>query len=125
MVEERIGVSGMERRRSQRFKVDLLMDYARPEKWRLKPGLVGDASEGGLMVYLQERMKIGTKLYVVLLFSLGLELTGIKALSQVTWKAARLGEGWGRYKYGLTFLQIADQDLRKLEQLRDDLAIQS
>lgn len=124
-MEERIGVSGRERRRSQRFKVDLPVDYSRLEKTRLKAGLAGDASEGGLMVYLQERMKIGTKLYVALLFSLGFELTGIRALSQVTWKAARLEEGWGRYKYGLTFLQIADEDLRKLERLRVDLTVQS
>ncbi|NIS61055.1 MAG: hypothetical protein GTO13_10235 [Proteobacteria bacterium] len=124
-MKERIGVSGVERRRSQRFKVELLLDYARPEKMRLKAGLVVDASEGGLMVYLQERMKIGTKLYVALLFSLGFELTGVKALSQVMWKAARLEEGWGRYKYGLKFLQIADEDLRKLKRLRADLAIQS
>lgn len=124
-MEERIGVSGPERRGSQRFKVDLPVDYARLEKMRLKAGLAGDASEGGLMVYLQERMKIGTKLYVALLFSLGFELTGVKALSQVIWKAARLEEGWGRYKYGLKFLQIAEEDLRKLKQLRADLAIKS
>jgi len=124
-MEGRTGVSGADRRSSQRFKVDLTVDYARLEKMRLKAGLAGDASEGGLMVYLQERMKIGTKLYVALLFSLGFELTGVKALSQVIWKDARLEEGWGQYKYGLKFLQIADEDLRKLRQLRADLAIQS
>jgi c-di-GMP-binding flagellar brake protein YcgR len=125
MMEERIGVSGVERRRSQRFKVDLTLDYARVKKMRLKAGLAGDASEGGLMIYLQERMKIGTEIYVALLFSLGFELTGVKALSQVIWKGAGSEEGWGRYKYGLKFLQIADEDLRKLKQLRADLAIQS
>jgi len=125
MMEERIGVSGMERRRSQRFKVDLPLDYARVKKMRLRAGLAGDASDGGLMIYLQERMKIGTQLYVALLFSLGFELTGVKALSQVIWKDAGLEEGWGRYRYGLKFLQIADEDLRKLKQLRADLAIQS
>lgn len=124
-MEERIGVSDMERRRSQRFKVDLPLDYARVKKMRLRAGLAGDASEGGLMIYLQERMKIGTRLYVALLFSLGFELTGVKALSQVIWKDAGLEEGWGRYRYGLKFLQIADEDLRKLKQLRADLAIQS
>lgn len=124
-MEERIGVSDMERRRSQRFKVDLPLDYARVKKMRLRAGLAGDASEGGLMIYLQERMKIGTRLYVALLFSLGFELTGVKALSQVIWKDAGLEDGWGRYKYGLKFLQIADEDLHKLKQLRADLAIQS
>ncbi len=124
-MEGRIGVSDMERRRSQRFKVDLPLDYARVKKMRLRAGLAGDASEGGLMIYLQERMKIGTRLYVALLFSLGFELTGVKALSQVIWKDAGLEDGWGRYKYGLKFLQIADEDLHKLKQLRADLAIQS
>ncbi len=123
-MEERTDVSSIERRRFQRIKVDLPLDYARVEKMRLKAGLAGDASEGGLMIYLQERMKIGTQLYVALLFSLGFELTGVKALSQVIWKAAGLEEGWGRYKYGLKFLQIADEDLRKLKQLRANLMIQ-
>lgn len=125
MMEGRADVSGAERRSSRRFKVDLAMDYSRIERMRLRAGLAADASEGGLMVYLQERMRIGTKLYVALLFSLGFELTGVKALSQVIWKDARLGEGWGRYKYGLKFLQIADEDLHKLKQLRSNLAIQS
>ena len=124
-MEERTDVPSMERRGSRRFKVDLPMDYSRLEKMRLRAGLAGDASEGGLMIYMQERMKIGTKLYVAVLFSLGFELTGVKALSQIIWKDARPGEGWGRYKYGVKFLQIADEDLHKLKQLRADLAIQS
>ncbi len=124
-MEERIDVSDMEKRRFQRFAVDLPLDYARLEKKRVRAGIAGNASVGGLMVYLQERMKIGTKLYVALYFSRGFELTGVKTLSQVIWKDAGLEEGWGRFKYGLKFLQIADEDLRKLKQLQADLAIQS
>ena len=105
-MEGSIDISDMGRRKFHRFKIDLPVDYARLEKKRLKAGIAGDASEGGLMVYLHERMKIGTKLYVALLFSMGFELTGVKALSQVIWKAAGLEEGWGRYKYGLKFLQM-------------------
>ncbi|UCD70528.1 MAG: PilZ domain-containing protein [Syntrophobacterales bacterium] len=125
MMEERIDISDMERRRFQRFTIELPLDYARLERKRLKAGIAGNASEGGLMVYMQERMKIGTKLYVALLFSMGFELTGVKALSQVMWKDAGLEEGWGRYKYGLKFLKIADEDLHKLKKLQADLAIQS
>ena len=124
-MEERIDVSGMERRRFHRFTVDLPVDYARLERKRLKAGIAGNASEGGLMVYSHERMKIGTKLYVALLFSMGFELTGVKALSEVVWKDAGWGEGWGRYRYGLKFLEVADGDLAKLKQLQTDLAIQA
>jgi len=125
MKEEGVVVSGMERRRFPRFKVDLPVDYARVETKRLKAGLAGNASEGGLMVYLQERMKIGTKLYVALLFSMGFELTGVKALSEVIWKGVGFEEGWGRYKYGLKFVHIAEEDLAKLKHLQGNLAVQS
>ena len=123
-MEGRIDVSDMERRKFLRFKVDLPVDYARLETKRLKAGIAGNASEGGLMIYLHERMKIGTKLYVALLFSMGFELTGVKALSQVVWKDVGLEEGWGRYRYGLKFLEVGDEDLAKLKQLKADLAIQ-
>jgi c-di-GMP-binding flagellar brake protein YcgR len=125
MMEERIEVADTERRKFQRFKIDLPVDYARLEMKRLKAGIAGNASEGGLMVYLHERVKIGTKLYVALLFSMGFELTGVKALSEVVWKDAGLEEGWGRYRYGLRFLEVADEDLAKLKQLQADLGIQS
>ena len=124
-MEERIDVSGMERRRFHRFAVDLPVDYARLERKRLKAGIAGNASEGGLMVYLHERMKIGTKLYVAILFSMGFELIGVKALSQVVWKDLGWEEGWGRYRYGLRFLQVADEDLAKLKQLQAKLVSQA
>jgi c-di-GMP-binding flagellar brake protein YcgR len=124
-MEGQTDVINTDRRRFQRFKVDLPVDYARFETKRLKAGIASNASEGGLMVYLHERMKIGTKLYVALLFSMGFELTGVKALSEVVWKDAGLEEGWGRYRYGLRFLEVADEDLAKLKQLQADLGIQS
>ncbi len=124
-MEAQTDVMDTERRRFQRFRVDLPVDYARFETKRLKAGIAGNASEGGLMVYLHERMKIGTKLYVALLFSMGFELTGVKALSEVVWKDAGWREGWGRYRYGLKFLEVADEDLGKLKQLQADLAVQS
>jgi hypothetical protein len=101
------------------------VDYARLETKRLRAGIAENASEGGLMLLLQERMKIGTKLYIALPFSLGFQLTGVRALSQIIWKDVGLEAGWGRYKYGLKFLDIADEDRLKLKQLRADLAIQS
>jgi c-di-GMP-binding flagellar brake protein YcgR len=125
MMEGRIDISDMERRKFNRFKIDLPVDYARLETKRLKAGIAGDASEGGLMVYLHERMKIGTKLYVAVLFSMGFELTGVKAVSQVVWKDVGFEEGWARYRYGLKFLKVADDDLAKLRQLQTDLEIQS
>jgi hypothetical protein len=125
MMEGRIEGPRTERRRYYRFVVDLPVDYARLETKRLKAGIAGNAGEGGLMVYLHERMKIGTKLYVALLFSMGFELTGVKALSQVVWKDLGWKEGWGRYRYGLRFLQVADEDLAKLKQLQAKLVFQA
>jgi hypothetical protein len=113
MVEGTMDLSGTERRKFHRFRVDLPVDYARLETKRLRAGIAENA------------MKIGTKLYIALPFSLGFQLTGVRALSQIIWKDVGLEAGWGRYKYGLKFLDIADEDRLKLKQLRADLAIQS
>lgn len=85
MREERFEVKDKERRTFQRFRVSLPVDYARVKTKLSKAAVAENASEGGLMLHVQERLKIGTRLYVSLLFSLGFKQTGVKALSQEMW----------------------------------------
>jgi excisionase family DNA binding protein len=110
-----------ERRRYPRFPVDLPIDYTLMENGRADVGSVGNASEGGLMVFLDERMDVGTKMVVFVPFILDAEATGIKASCRVVWRDFGAGAGESRYKYGLQFEDIAAEDVHKLRKLGGQL----
>lgn len=107
-----------ERRRYPRFPVDFPIDYRRADGDRAFVGKAINASEGGLMVCLEESMKTGTKLVLSMLFNLGYQLTEIKARCQIIWKDVGLVSDFPGYQYGLKFLEIDEYDISKLKQLR-------
>ena len=113
-----------ERRRYPRFPVDFPVDYRRVEGGGAFVGKSVNASEGGLMVCLDENMKTGTRLALSMLFNLGYQLTEIKARCQVIWKDVGLVSDFPGYQYGLKFLEIDEYDISKLKRLRRSTADQ-
>jgi excisionase family DNA binding protein len=106
-----------ERRRYPRFPVDLPIDYALAENERADVGSVANASEGGLMVFLNEQMDVGAKMIVFVPFILDTEATGIKATCRVVWRDLGSVAGGSRYQYGLQFMDISQDDVHKLRKL--------
>ncbi len=106
-----------ERRRYHRFPVDFPIDYTLMEKGKADVGNVANASEGGLMVFLNERMDVGTKMIVFIPFILDAEATGIKATCKVVWRDVGVVAGGSRYQYGLQFMNIREEDVHKLRKL--------
>ncbi len=113
-----------ERRRYPRFPIDFPVDYRREDGGRTFVGKAVNASEGGLMVCLEESMKTGTKLVLSMLFNLGYQLTEIKARCQVVWKDVGIISDFPGYQYGLQFLEIDEYDRSKLTRLRKHRADQ-
>ncbi len=113
-----------ERRRHSRFPVDFPVDYHRADGGRAFVGRGVNASEGGLMVCLEESMKTGTKLVLSMLFNLGYQLTEIKARCQIIWKDVGLVSDFPGYQYGLKFLEIEEYDISKLKRLKKHTADQ-
>jgi len=107
-----------ERRRYPRFPVDFPVDYSCGDGSRAFVGKAVNASEGGLMVCLDESMKTETRLVLSMLFNLGYQLTEIKARCQIIWKDVGLVSDFPGYQYGLKFLEIDEYDISKLKQLR-------
>ncbi len=107
-----------ERRRYPRFPVDFPVDYRHADGGRAFVGKSVNASEGGLMVCLDESMKTGDKLALSMLFNLGYQLTEIKARCQIIWKDVGLVSDLPGYQYGLKFLEIDEYDISKLKRLR-------
>ncbi|UCD70525.1 MAG: PilZ domain-containing protein [Syntrophobacterales bacterium] len=106
-----------ERRRYSRFPVDLPIDYTLMENGRTDVGGVANASEGGLMVFLNERMDVGTKMNVFVPFILDSEAIGLKATCKVVWRDVGVVAGGSRYKYGLQFVDIRGEDVLNLRRL--------
>jgi hypothetical protein len=120
--EGRSGVVTIEKRRFPRFTVDLPLKYSEMKVRKKQGGIAHDASEGGLLVYLQEKFPIGSRLKIEVFFSHGFRLTPIKAEAEIVWADIRGPEDWGEFKYGLKFVNIGKDDFSKLKWLLDSLS---
>lgn len=105
---------GVEKRKHPRTSVELPVDYSRPNGKEVYGGIVANASEGGVLVYLPERLEIGAVLKVEILYVKGLELNTIKAIAKVVWGDLATRENWGEHQYGLQFQYIDEEDFNRL-----------
>ena len=112
--DRKMGVFTIERRKHPRFNVELPLDYSRIEGKETYGGIVANASEGGLLVYLPQRMEIGAVLKIEIFCIQGLELKTIKAIAKVVWSDLPAKESFGEYRFGLQFLYIEERDFAKL-----------
>ena len=108
------GVLAVERRRHPRFSIELPLNYSRVDGKEMYGGIVANASEGGVLAYLPERMELGAMLEVEILYVKGLELDTIKAIVRVVWSDLVARENWGEYRYGLQFQYIDEKDFGRL-----------
>jgi hypothetical protein len=106
-----------ERRKSPRLLLDLPLEYRVMNAPYAHGGLVVNASEVGLLINSIKNIPVGTKLNIAVLFPKGFELTNFEVLAQVIWKDLHWEEDWEGYQYGLKFIQILEEDRRKLKQL--------
>jgi c-di-GMP-binding flagellar brake protein YcgR len=111
----RVGLANVERRKHPRFKVDLPIEFYQIDSPLRHTGQLKNASEGGLLVYLPERIEIGSQLKIKLFFSFGSKLNTIEALAEVVWEDIHLGKDWGDYRAGVKFIDISPDDLNKLK----------
>jgi c-di-GMP-binding flagellar brake protein YcgR len=113
--KHRVGIVNLERRRNPRFTVDLPIEYYRIDPSIRHTGRLMNASEGGLLVYLPERVEIGQHLKMKLFFSFGSDLNIIEILAEVVWADIHLEKDWGDYRSGVRFIDISPDDLNKLK----------
>jgi hypothetical protein len=113
----KMGVLAIEKRKHPRFSVELPLDYVRVNGKETYGGMVANASEGGLLIYLPERMEIGALLKIEIFYVRGLELNTIKAVGKVVWADLAARESWGEHRYGLQFEYIDEKDFNRLTTL--------
>ncbi len=113
----------LEKRKYSRIQVELPLDYSIVDQRENYGGIVVDTSEGGLLVYLKERIEIGTRLKIEIIFIKGRELSSIKGVAEVVWSdpAARKSYGELRLRYGLQCQSFHEGDLEKLRDLLKEI----
>ena len=116
------GIVNFERRRFVRFSVNLPAEYSQVNSSsKSSAGHAGNASEGGLMLYLPEKLEVGQHLRVKIYFTSEPGLNFIEALGQVAWVEISFAKE-GDHRYGLKFLDISPEDLSRLKDYLDNLA---
>jgi c-di-GMP-binding flagellar brake protein YcgR len=109
-----MGVLAVERRKHPRFSVELPLSYSRVDDKELFGGIVANASGGGILVYLPERMEIGAVLKIEIFYAKGLEIGAIETIAKVVWSDIANRGMQGEHRYGLEFQYIDEKDYNRL-----------
>jgi c-di-GMP-binding flagellar brake protein YcgR len=110
------GIFAVERRKHPRVSVELPLNYSLGDT-KENGGITANVSEGGLLVYLSEKIDIGSRLKIEILFIEGMELNTIKGTVKGIWSESAAKGSWGKYRYGLQFESFHEGDLDKLKML--------
>ncbi len=112
----RIGIANLERRKYPRFSIDLPIEYQTLDSQEVRTGRALNASEGGLLVYLPEKMKIGQQLALKLFFHHDGRMNVIEMIGEVVWIDLHLEMNWGDYRTGLKLVDISSENQQRLKE---------
>jgi hypothetical protein len=106
-----------ERRRYLRILISLPVDFWMVDESNAGPGMVINASEGGLLIQVFNDMPIGKRIGVKVSLpkSNGPEI--FRAEAEIVWKDMYWLEDWEEYQYGIRFVEISSKDHLKLKLL--------
>ena len=123
----RFGIDNFEKRKYPRFSIDLPVEYYRTESSISASGRTGDISEGGLSVYLSERVEVGEHLKVRLFFTpISESMNTMETLAEVVWVVLESLEAnglRGNYRCGLGFIDVNPMEMEKLKVFLKSLSL--
>ena len=103
-----------ERRKHQRFLVELPVEYRRAGASRPRPGHTINFSEDGFMLLVSEQMEAGEDLEIKIYFSSSPGLVTIAAVVKVIWADTDAKEK-GYYRFGVCYVDISTADKETLK----------
>ncbi len=103
-----------ERRKYERLHLKLPMNYCWKKKKEYYGGIVGNASEGGILVYLPEKLSSGEVLRIEILFAKGWELKTVQGTAKIIWSDLAIRRSRKVHRYGLQFQLFNKRNLQKL-----------
>ena len=108
------GTVNFERRKHPRFSINLPVEYWKINRSTSTLSRTGDISEGGLLLYISEQIEVGQELNLKLFFNSDLGSKSIEARVQVAWTDFCFEKESG-CRVGLKFVEISDEDMKKLK----------
>jgi c-di-GMP-binding flagellar brake protein YcgR len=115
------GIVNFERRRNPRFSVDLPIEYSRIDASEPNPGRMVNVSEGGLMLFLGQKLEVGQGLKIKIFFHSEPRLHSIEVKGNVAWTEIPFARE-GDFRCGVKFTAIAPEDLAQLRQFLEHLS---
>jgi hypothetical protein len=103
-----------ERRMYPRFLLNLPIEYLPLDSPVSSFSHTINASEGGLMIFLHERLEVGRHLHLRIFFSSGSSLLIINPMVQVRWADEQLGKD-ETYRHGVRFVDPTSEDVQKFK----------
>ena len=116
------GIVNFERRKHPRFNINLPIEYSPVPSSVSHPARALNVSEGGLLVYLSEKVEMGQLLQLRLFLPSGSELNSVELIAEVVWRDIHLGKDWGDYRFGIRFIDISPEGLTKLKKFLKNLS---
>ena len=116
------GFVNFEMRRHPRHAVDLPVECCRINSPISHTGRAINASEGGLMVYLPEKVEIGQHLKLMLSVGSKSTLDTIDMIAQVVWVDIGSSMPMEEYRVGVMIVDISSTDRLKLKHLLESLS---
>lgn len=103
-----------ERRMYPRFLLNLPIEYLPLDSPLRYSSHTINASEGGLMICLHERLEVGKHLHLKIFCSAGSSLIIINPMAQVMWADEQLGKD-KCYRHGVRFVDSTSEDVQKFK----------
>ena len=110
------GIAILERRKQPRRRVELSFDYSPLVEREDHGGTLADANEGGLQVYLPEKLQVGDLFKIKIFAPVKSEVETVQAIAKVVWASRTKGRS-GKYRYGLQLQSFFKGDLNKYKAL--------
>jgi PilZ domain len=105
-----------ERRRYPRYSISLPFEYWQTDG-ACRGGIVGNLSEGSLLIYSLQDMPVGEELNIRIFYPNGYEFDGIRVTGKIVWEGPHYETDWKGYRYGIEFIRISAEDSEKLANL--------
>jgi c-di-GMP-binding flagellar brake protein YcgR len=121
-LKQHFGIAKFEERAHPRFLLNLPVEYYPAASTAQGKGYTGNASEGGLIVYLGRHLQVGDLLKLRLFFSSGPGMNSVNTVemvSQVIW-TEKLKDS--EYRCGIKFVDISAEDMNKLSSFLKNLS---
>jgi hypothetical protein len=94
--------------------IDFPVEYWRISICQSRLGQTGDISQGGVLLYLPEKIAVGQNIGVKILIDPKIESKCIEALGQVAWNDSHFGKKDYYHRIGLKFLHMPAEKMEEL-----------